>query len=74
MKKKKIVITSLLIVFLLLLLPSVSATQFNTAKETKKLSCPIEKTNIPPYIWFAIYILLLSIVDRLLNPVTSGIV
>ena len=74
MEKKKIVITSLLIVFLLLLLPSISATQFNTAKETKKLSCPIEKMDIPPYILFAIYILILTIANRLQHPETSGIV
>jgi len=74
MKKKKIIIGSLLVVLLLLLLPSVSATQFNTTKETKKLSYPIEKTNIPPYIWFAIFILILSIANRLQHPETSGIV
>jgi len=73
MKKKKIIIGSLLAVFLLLLLPSASATQFNAVKE-KKLSYPIEKTNIPPYIWFAIFVLILSIADRLLHPETSGIV
>ena len=73
MNKKKIIIGSLLIVFLLLLLPSASATQFNVAKE-KKLSYPIEKTNIPPYIWFAIYILILAIANRLQHPETSDVV
>jgi hypothetical protein len=67
MKKKKIVIGSLLIVFLLLMLPSVPAMQFNNAEKTKK-SYPFEKMNIPPYIWFAIFILILAIADRLLNP------
>jgi len=73
MKKKKIIIGSLLIAFLLLLLPSASATQFNAAKE-KKLPYPIEKSDIPPYIWFAIFILILAIANRLLNPETPGIV
>ena len=66
MKKKKIVIGSLLIVLLLFMLPSVSAMQFSTAEETKK-SYPFEKMNIPPYIWFAIYILILAIADLLIN-------
>jgi len=73
MKKKKIIIGSLLVVFLLFLLPSASATQFNAVKE-KKLSYPIEKTNIPPYIWFAIYILILAIANRLQHPETSDLV
>jgi len=73
MKRKKIVIVSIFAVFLLLLLPSVSAVNFNTFKE-KKLSFPIEKTNIPPYIWFAIFILILAIANRLLHPETSGVV
>ena len=67
MKKKKIVIGSLLIVFLLLMLPSVSAMQSNKAEETRK-SYPFEKINIPPYIWFAIFILILAIANRLMNP------
>ena len=66
MKKKKIVIGSLLIVFLFLMLPSVSAIQFSTNEETIK-SYPFEKMNIPPYIWFAIYILILAIANRLIN-------
>ena len=66
MKKKKIVIGSLLTVFLLLMLPSVSAMQFNTTEETRK-SYPFEKMNIPPYIWFAMFILILAIADRLIN-------
>ncbi len=66
MKKKKIIIASLLIMFILLMLPSVSAKQFNVAKETIK-SYPFEKMNIPAYIWFAIFILILAIADRLIN-------
>jgi len=66
MKKKKIIIGSLLIVFLLLILPSVSAIQFNTAEETIE-SYPFKKMNIPPYIWFAIFILILAIANRLIN-------
>ena len=73
MKKKEIVIGSLLIMFLFLMLPSVSAIQFSTAEETLK-SYPFEKMDIPPYIWFAIFILILAIANRLLHPETSGIV
>jgi len=69
MKKKKIIVGSLLIVFLLLLLPSASAVSFNNPKE-KRVSYPIEKTDIPPYVWFAIFILILAIANRLLNPET----
>lgn len=66
MKKKKIVIGSLLIVLLMLMLPSVPAMQFNNAEKTKK-SYTFEKINIPPYIWFAIFILILAIANRLIN-------
>ena len=66
MKKKKIIIGSLLIVFLLLMLPSASAMQFNKVEETRK-SYPFEKTNIPPYIWFAIFVLILALADWLIN-------
>jgi len=69
MKKKKMVIVSLLIVLLLLMLPSVSAMHLNNAEKTKK-SYPFEKMNIPPYIWFAIYILILAIANRLINSET----
>jgi len=69
MKKKKIVIGSLLIVLLLLMLPSVSAIQLNNAEKTKE-SYPFEKMNIPPYIWFAIFILILAIANRLINSET----
>jgi hypothetical protein len=54
-------------------LPSVSAIQFSKAEETIT-SYPFEKMNIPPYIWFAIYILILAIANRLLHPETLGIV
>lgn len=73
MKKKKIVIGNLLIMFLFLMLPSISAIQFSKAEETIK-SYPFEKMNIPPYIWFAIYILILVIANRLLHPEKLGIV
>ena len=66
MKKKKIVIGSLLIVYLFLLLPSVSAIQSSTAEETIK-SYTFEYINIPPYIWFAIFILILAIANRIIN-------
>ena len=66
MKKKKIIIGSLLIVLLLLMLPSVSAMQSKTAKEIRK-SYPFKKINIPPYIWFAIFVLILALADWLIN-------
>ena len=66
MKKKKIILGGLLIVFLLLMLPSVSAMQSNTAKETRK-TYPFKKMYIPPYIWFAIFILILAIADQMIN-------
>ncbi len=66
MKKKKIIIVSLLIAFLLLMLPSVSAMHFNTGEETRK-SYPFEEVNIPPYIWFAIFILILALANRLMS-------
>ena len=69
MKKKKIVFVSLLLVFLFLMLPSVSAIHFNNVEETRK-SYPFEKMDIPPYIWFAIFILILAIADHVIN---SGI-
>jgi len=66
MKKKKIVIGSLSMVLLLLMLPSVSSMQLNNVEKTKK-SYPYKKINIPPYIWFAIFILILAIANRIIN-------
>jgi len=64
MNKKIIIFGSFFVVLLLIMLPSISATQSNTdtQKETTKI---FENLGIPHYIWFAIYILILSIANRL---------
>lgn len=66
LKKKKIVILSLFIIFLLLMLPSVSSMQSNTVKDVIK-NPYFKEFNIPPYIWFAIFILILSLANLILK-------
>ena len=66
MKKKLIIFGSIFVFLLLIMLPSISAVQSNTNTETpKEVSHVFEKSDIPNYIWFAIYLLILSIVNRL---------
>ena len=65
-KLKKIVILSLFIIFLLFMLPSASSIQSNTVKKEIN-NHSFKEFNIPPYIWFAIFILILSLANLILK-------
>ena len=67
MKKiKKIIIGSLFIIFLMLMLPSASSIQSDQLNLTRK-SYRFKNLYIPPYIWFAIFILILAMANRINN-------